>query len=97
MRWKSKKIIMKVAYRIYPKPNGTIYTENDIKDIEDVVELFDYCQILEAIIYKQGWGYLIERFGMEELYKADKKSGWHESENLDDFVRNIEHEKSISL
>ena len=69
---------MEIAYRIYPLPNGTIYTEKEIQTIDDVVELFDYCQILEANISKVGWNYLIETFGMSELYEANNKSGWFE-------------------
>ena len=53
---------MEVAYRIYPLPKGMVYSEDDIQTIEDVIKLFDYCQILEAIILKDGWEYLIDRF-----------------------------------
>ena len=40
---------MKIAYRMYPLPKGTVYSEDDIQTIEDVIKLFDYCQILEAL------------------------------------------------
>ena len=43
---------MKIAYRMYPLPKGTVYSEDDIQTIEDVIKLFDYCQILEALISK---------------------------------------------
>ena len=66
---------MEIAYRIYPLQNGTVYTEEEIQIIDDVVRLFDYCQILEASISKGGWNYLIDRFGLNELFEADKKSG----------------------
>ena len=58
---------MKVAFRIYPLPNGKAYTEEDVKTLKDVEELFDYCQIYEATISKEGWNYLVETFGMEIL------------------------------
>lgn len=76
---------MKVAFRIYPLPDGKVYTEEDIKNLEDVVELFDYCQIYEAMISKEGWDYLIDTFGMEMLYEADKKSGWFSADSLEEF------------
>ena len=76
---------MKVAFRIYPLPDGKVYTEEDIKNLEDVVELFDYCQIYEAMISKEGWDYLIDTFGMEMLYEADKKSGCFSADSLEEF------------
>ena len=88
---------MKVAFRIYPLPNGKAYTEEDVKTLKDVEELFDYCQIYEATISKEGWNYLVETFGMEGLYEADKKSGWFNSESFEEFVCDIENEKNTNL
>lgn len=93
---KTLKTDMKIAYRIYPLPNGTVYTEDDIKTVDDIAEIFDYCQILEAVITKKGWDYLIEKFGMDILFLADKKSGWFGCDSMDDFINAIEYEKSIS-
>ena len=87
---------MKIAYRIYPLPKGTIYTEDDIKTVDDIVNLFDYCQISEAVISKNGWDYLIEKFGMDKLFLADKKSSWFDCDSMEDFINAIEYEKSIS-
>ena len=61
---------MEVAYRIYPLPNGRVYTEEDFATLDDVIGLFDYCQIMEAMISKRGWDFLIKKFGIEELYRA---------------------------
>ena len=80
---------MEIAYRIYPLPNGTQYTEEDIKTIDDVVRLFDYCQILEAYISKDGWNYLIDRFGLNELFEADKRSGWFDCTSIEEFAEVI--------
>lgn len=87
---------MEIAFRIYPLPGGTVYTEEDIKTLDDVILIFDYCQIMEAMISKKGWDYLIEKFGIERLFEADKKSGWLESDNLNEFICDIEYEKSIA-
>ena len=84
---------MEIAYRIYPLPNGTIYTEEDVKKLDDVVGIFDYCQIMEAMISKNGWDYLIEKFGVEGLYEADKESGWFDSDSIEMFICDIEYEK----
>lgn len=83
---------MDIAYRIYPLPNGTIYTEDEIKTINDVVKIFDYCQILEASISKVGWSYLIEKFGMNELFEADRISGWFDCASIEEFAEIVASE-----
>ena len=87
---------MEIAYRIYPLPNGTVYTEDNVRTIDDVVEIFDYCQISEAMISKKGWNYLIERFGTEKLYQADKESGWFAGDSVEDFICELEYERSVA-
>ncbi len=77
---------MEIAYRIYPLPNGTRYTEDDIQTIDDVVIIFDYCQILEANISKKGWKYLLDKFGMDGLFEADKRSGWFDCGSVEEFA-----------
>ena len=50
-----------LAFYLYPfEPNKKFreYTEDDLKDPKIVEELFDYCQILEAYITKDGWEFL---------------------------------------
>ena len=88
---------MKVAFRIYPLPNGKTYTEEDVKTLKDVEELFDYCQIYEATISNEGWNFLIDTFGIEGLYKADKQSGWFNSGSLEEFVCDMESERNTNL
>jgi len=39
-----------LAYYRYPKPKGTSYFENELKQPDKVIEVFDYCQILRAYI-----------------------------------------------
>lgn len=87
---------MEIAYRIYPLPNGTIYTEENIRTLDDVAGLFDYCQIMEAMISKKGWDYLIKKFGIEGLFQANKESGWFDSGSLEEFICDIEYEKGIA-
>ena len=50
-----------------------------------VEELFDYCQILEAYITKDGWEFLTKYHGYEQLYEIDKRSGWFDEETIDAF------------
>ncbi|MBA2937217.1 hypothetical protein HZF08_02780 [Paenibacillus sp. CGMCC 1.16610] len=48
-----------LAYRIYPEPFGTKYQYTDLMNKAIVEKLFDYCQILEAMISREGWDFLI--------------------------------------
>lgn len=79
-----------LAYRKYPEPNGKKYFKSDLLDKQQVIELFDYCQILEAIITKQGWKFLIEKYGFEELYVFNKESCWGDYESFLDFKEDIQ-------
>ncbi|MEC0227914.1 hypothetical protein [Paenibacillus alba] len=79
-----------LAYRIYPEPHGTNYEYSDLLRIEKIEEIFDYCQIGEAIISKEGWKLLIEEHGYQTLYEINEKSGWFECGNLEEFISEIE-------
>lgn len=78
-----------LAFRIYPEPHGYTYYETDLANEQDVEILFDYCQILEATIWEAGWQYLISRFGYDTLYKINTRSGWFNSESVDEFISDI--------
>lgn len=82
----------KLAYRIYPKPIGTLYFKEDLSTNEQVINLFDYCQILEAIITKDGWRYLLHNFGIETLYELNSKSGWQDCESIQEFQNYVNQE-----
>lgn len=86
-----------LALYIYPLPKGTEYTVNDLINRDKVIELFDYCQILEAIIYKDGWEFLIQHYGYGELYKINKESDWLDCNSLEEFIQAVDYEKNISI
>ncbi|WP_435261856.1 hypothetical protein [Tenacibaculum sp. nBUS_03] len=81
-----------LAYRKYPEPNGTEYFEYDLKTDQQIIELFDYCQILEAVINKNGWIYLINKFGFEKMFELNNKSGWMNCESLSEYKFDIKNE-----
>ncbi|MGQ3480680.1 hypothetical protein [Paenibacillus sp. TY11] len=56
-----------LAYRIFPEPLGTTYQDYDLTNRADVEKLFDYCQILEAMISRQGWQFLINHLIVKAL------------------------------
>lgn len=60
------------------------------------MRLFDYMQILLAVISKEGWSYLIQKYGYEQLFKINKKNGWIDCESINEFIEWIEYEKEIS-
>ncbi len=68
------------------------YTESDLSTPEQVQKLFDYCQILEAYITYQGWQFLIEKYGWEQLFQINAESDWIDSDNIHDFRLWVENE-----
>ncbi|MCP1183710.1 hypothetical protein [Paenibacillus sp. 1781tsa1] len=79
-----------LAYRIYPEPHGTNYLQNDLMTTKQVEQLFDFCQILEAIIYDVGWDFLIQQYGYTGLYEINNKSGWFDCSYLEEYKSYIE-------
>lgn len=85
-----------LAYRIYPEPNGTDYFEKDLQSEFDVECLFDFCQILEAIIFREGWHYLVDKFGYANLFKIDKRSMWIDCDTLEEYIEFVKYEQEHS-
>jgi len=83
-----------LAYRRYPDPNGTNYFENDLDTEQKVIELFDYCQILEAIITKKGWEFLLGKYGIKKVFELNNLSGWMDSKTVKEFEEDIRDEKN---
>jgi hypothetical protein len=83
-----------LAYRIYPAPEGTSFYEDDLCTSSKVECLFDYCQILEAIIFKAGWDYLVETYGYIKLFEINRKSGWHDVQSIEEFISVVEQERN---
>ncbi len=81
-----------LAYIIYPEPHGMEYFESDLRNSKQVIQLFDYCQILEAVINKEGWVYLIDKFGFEKLFEFNNISGWKDCESLSEYKLDIKNE-----
>lgn len=90
---------MLAYYMPYPYEKGNVkeYSESDLLDPVVVEELFDYCQILEGYITKTGWDFLISNYGYEELFEIDKKSGWLDSDSLDEYISDLEYEKEMGV
>ncbi|GAA4364646.1 hypothetical protein GCM10023185_34340 [Hymenobacter saemangeumensis] len=74
-----------LAWRMYPEPNGTGYHAEDLDTEEKVQHLFDYCQVLEASILDEGWQFLLQHYGIERLYQINKKSGWHDADDVKEY------------
>ena len=80
----------------FPEPEGTVYTEEALRDPARVEELFGCCGILYALISKEGWDFLLSAYGLEELYRIAQCSLWLDSSTLEDFASDVEYERSIS-
>lgn len=77
-----------LAYYYFPyADNHKIieYTAEDLSTSQQIEELFDYCQILEAYITPDGWQFLIEKYGWEKLFEINNKSGWFWAEDVEDY------------
>ena len=83
-----------LAYYFYPfKENQELreYTREELMDPGRVEELFDYCQILEAYITRDGWDFLIHQYGYEKLYEIDQRSGWFEEDTLEGYMERVKN------
>jgi hypothetical protein len=78
-----------LAFRKYPQGEGTSYFASDLDTQEKIIKLFDYCQILEAIVTKEGWLFLLSKFGKEKLYEYNNLSGWMDCESINEFEQEI--------
>lgn len=85
-----------LAIYVYPVPYGTSYHSLDLSRYEKVVELFDYCQILEAAISKSGWDFLIAHYGYEQLFSINQESGWFDCSSIEQLICDIGNEREIS-
>ena len=77
-----------LAFYLYPfaeNQKAIEYTRADLMNPDKVEELFNYCQILEAYVTKSGWDFLISYYGYDGLYNIDKKSGWFDAKDLEEF------------
>lgn len=70
-----------LAWRKYPEPDGTDYTVANLRDAAIVEMMFDYCQILEAEIFAEGWQLLFHFHGMAGLISINKRSGWFDDDD----------------
>lgn len=78
------------AYRIYPEPTGTYYLRKDLITKEQVEQLFDFCQVLEAIIFDVGWEFLINYYGYPVLFEINSISGWFDCSDIEGYKEYIE-------
>ncbi|ADO55801.1 MULTISPECIES: hypothetical protein [Paenibacillus] len=79
-----------LAYRIFPEPLGTTYQDYDLMNRADVEKLFDYCQILEAMISRQGWQFLINHHSYPVLFEINEGSEWFDCESVEEFIFEVE-------
>ena len=85
-----------LAYRKFPLPNGVDYFEKDLTSTEDIVKLFDYCQILEAVILEAGWEFLFKNYTLKELIEINKESGWFDDEDEGEVIKSFFYHSLIS-
>ena len=85
-----------LAFYVYPLPQGTSFTADDLSVPVNVETLFNYMQIWLAAISKEGWEFLIRQYGYEKLFEINIKSDWIDCEELDEFIEALEYETETS-
>ncbi|MDE6312322.1 MAG: hypothetical protein K2M46_01665 [Lachnospiraceae bacterium] len=85
-----------LALYIYPEPKGTPYYKENLLSEKMVEQLFDYYQILEALIYREGWDFLILHYGYERLFEINKRSECFDCDSLEEFIQYIEGARAES-
>ena len=58
-------------------------------EAKNLIKIYGDCQILEANITKEGWEYLIGKFGMNGLYEADMRSEWFGCDGIEEFAEAV--------
>lgn len=61
----------------------------DLQTEDQIEKLFDLSQILKVFITAHGWKYLFENFGLYKLYLIDLKSGWHETDHEQGWIKSL--------
>lgn len=85
-----------LAWRKYPKPLGSNYYNHSLGKEFYVKVLFDFCQILEATIFPEGWDFLLSNYGLKRLYEIDEKSGWFDRNSTEEWLESILYQALIS-
>lgn len=85
-----------LAFYLYPEPQGTSFTADDLSFPDNVETLFGYMPLLLAVIYKEGWNFLIQQHGYEKLFEINNMSEWIDCETLDEFIESLAYEIEIS-
>lgn len=85
-----------LAWKKYPLPRGGNYYNHSLQDEFDVRVLFDFCQILEATIFAEGWDFLLSKYGLTGLFKIDEISGWFDTDSKEEWLESILYQALIS-
>lgn len=84
-----KNINKPLAFNIYPLPNGIRYSKSDLLNGDILIDIFNYCQILEATIFPAGWELILGGYTLDELLKLNTISGWLDVDNIEDLLSEI--------
>lgn len=79
-----------------PLDDKTKYCKNDLDREEEVERIFDYAQIVEVLISKKGWEYLICYYGFGKIFEINSRSGLFDCETLETFKSWVEYEMNLN-
>ena len=75
-----------LAWSIEPVPDGIQYNAAMLGNQSDVEALFTYCKLDQGIILAEGWQFLFEQFGLNNLIDIDQKSHWLKHEDKGEWI-----------
>lgn len=52
-------------------------------------------QILLAVVSKEGWNFLIQKYGYEGLFEINNWSGWIDCETIEEFAEVLKYQEKI--
>jgi hypothetical protein len=84
-----------LAWYMYPEPDGTYFTAADLSTPEGVEGVFDYCQILLAVVSCFGWRFLFHHHGAAGLLEVNRTSGWFDESDVEQVTEDLCYHDSV--
>lgn len=71
-----------LAWKKSPEPKGVLYSLNELKIRQNVIDLFESCKQKDGYINADGWAYLFFQYGLNELLVIDLDIKWFNTVDL---------------
>ena len=85
-----------LAWNQKPLPDGVLYTSKALADRINVVTLFDACKHKHGYITADGWEFLFNHYGINELLNIDLDIKWFNYMDLNTHTNELIFEALIA-